>query len=432
MKIKYKKNNKVPQFRFPEFSDEWKEFELNEIDVFISDGNYGEQYPKSHEMQRSGIPFIRANNIHNLKVVWDDMYFINEDLHRVLLSGHLKTGDILVTTRGDIGGLAYVTNEFNGSNINAQLCLLRSGKNLSPFYLLNYLASEIGKRQFKALETGSALKQLPKKNLGKIRIFLPTLIEQRKIADFLSAVDEWVENLEKQKTALEIYKKGLMQKIFSQEIRFKNDNGENFPEWKKYKFSDLYTFGNSNSLSRSNIGYKEGSVFNIHYGDIHTKFKTHFNLQKEIVPYIKPNYENTITNKGFLNEGDVVIADASEDYEDIGKTIEIISTAGENIVSGLHTIVGKRIDEKICNGFAAYLFSSERVKIGIKKMAQGVKVLGLPKKYLKDLVFSLPSATEQKKIINFFNPIDLILEKKTRQINQIKMWKKGLIQRMFI
>jgi type I restriction enzyme, S subunit len=192
----------------------WEMKKLGKLDLYISDGNYGELYPKASEMKNSGIPFIRANNIKNLSLVWNDMKFIEEDHHKILTSGHLLENDILVTTRGDIGMVAYVTSEFEGANINAQICLLRTKSNVNPKYLLQYLGSEYGHKQFKSLQTGSALKQLPKGNLVKLNIPYPTLPEQTKIANFLSSIDEKINRTESQIQQTQAWKKGLLQQMF--------------------------------------------------------------------------------------------------------------------------------------------------------------------------------------------------------------------------
>ena len=206
----------LPKLRFPEFHDagEWEYKEIKDLDIYISDGNYGEMYPKSEEMKRAGIPFIRANNIKDSQLVWTDMKYIDADLHTLLTSGHLEENDILVTTRGDIGMVAYVTKEFHGANINAQICLLRCAKNLNSYYLMQYLGSNKGFKQFKELQTGSALKQLPKKNLGKVKIYLPTLPEQQTIADCLGSLDETIAAQAETIALLKVHKKGLMQQLF--------------------------------------------------------------------------------------------------------------------------------------------------------------------------------------------------------------------------
>jgi len=196
-----------------EFS-KWEENKLGELDIFVSDGNYGEMYPKASEMINKGIPFIRANNISSLKIIWSDMKYISKELHEILKSGHLKTGDILLTTRGDIGTLAYVDEEFNNANINAQICLLRCGENISSRFILNYLASKYGQKQFKELQTGSALKQLPKGNLAKLKINLPSFEEQKKIGEFLTYLDKVILLKNNQIVQAEQWKKGLMQGLF--------------------------------------------------------------------------------------------------------------------------------------------------------------------------------------------------------------------------
>ncbi len=193
---------------------DWVERKLGEVGIYISDGNYGEMYPKANEMKLSGIPFIRANNIKNLTLIWNDMKYIDEKLHNLLTSGHLQTNDILVTTRGDIGMLAYVKQEFNNANINAQICLLRCNESLNSFYLLQYLASQEGINQFKKFQTGSALKQLPKSSLKKIKFPDPCLSEQTKIANFLSSIDKKIEQINQQIEESKGFKKGLLQQMF--------------------------------------------------------------------------------------------------------------------------------------------------------------------------------------------------------------------------
>lgn len=195
---------------------EWKDIKISGLNLYISDGNYGEQYPTSDQMVSSGVPFIRANNIKEQKLVWDDMKFITPDHHKILTSGHLLPNDILITTRGEIGTVALVQDEFGGSNINAQICLLRVNdtNELAPEFLLQELTTNHCQKQFKELQTGSALKQLPKSSLGKVSIKTPSLKEQTKIANFLSAVDEKITVTQTQLQAVKRYKQGLLQQMF--------------------------------------------------------------------------------------------------------------------------------------------------------------------------------------------------------------------------
>ena len=195
---------------------EWVVTKIADLNLYISDGNYGEQYPTSDQMVGFGIPFIRANNIKGLKLVWDDMRYITPDHHKILTSGHLKPNDILITTRGEIGSVAFVNDEFGGANINAQICLLRVQdiQETDPKYLIQALTQQSAQKQFKELQTGSALKQLPKSSLGKVTIQIPCLLEQTKIANFLIAIDDKITNVKSQLEAAKEYKQGLLQQMF--------------------------------------------------------------------------------------------------------------------------------------------------------------------------------------------------------------------------
>ena len=195
---------------------EWEEKIIDKLPICISDGNYGELYPTSEDFKTTGIPFLRANNIKNLKIDDSDTKYISEKQHSTLTSGHLVTNDILITTRGELGNIALIDEKHNGSNINAQICLLRvtDKSKLYYLYLLYILDYRDSKKQYKAFETGTALKQLPKGNLKKIIIKIPCLEEQTKIANFLSSIDTKIELTTKELNGTKEYKKALLQQMF--------------------------------------------------------------------------------------------------------------------------------------------------------------------------------------------------------------------------
>ena len=195
---------------------EWEEKTIDKLPILISDGNYGELYPTSDDFKPNGVPFLRANNIKNLKIDTSDTKYISEEQHSTLTAGHLLTNDILITTRGELGNLALIENEHNGSNINAQICLLRitDTSKLNYLYLLYALDYRDSKKQYKAFETGTALKQLPKGNLKKVKLKVPCLEEQTKIANFLSSTDNKIEQVQKQLNFIKEFKKALLHQMF--------------------------------------------------------------------------------------------------------------------------------------------------------------------------------------------------------------------------
>ena len=195
--------------------DEWDQILLKDADIEISDGNYGEAYPKEKDFKSEGIPFIRSVNIQDSKLTFKDMKYISLSLHEELLQGHLKEDDVLITTRGDIGLVAYVTNEFANSNINAQICLLRvNNKNINPKFLFYLLSTHFSQKQLLKFQTGSALKQLPKNNLKNLELLVPQYDEQKKIVDFLEAIDKNKDLVQENISKMKKFKKGLLQKMF--------------------------------------------------------------------------------------------------------------------------------------------------------------------------------------------------------------------------
>lgn len=207
--------------RLDGFSGEWEKTKLGEIDLFISDGNYGELYPRPNEFIESGVPFLRANNIYKNNVVDKDLRFISNEKHQQLKSGHLKEGDILITTRGDIGNTAIVPKKFDGSNINAQICLIRINekRKVNAMFMHYSFIGDYVQNQIETLQTGSALKQLPKGNLGKIEFKLPNIEEQKAISKILSDMDQEIETLKEKLEKYKTIKKGMMQELLTGRIR---------------------------------------------------------------------------------------------------------------------------------------------------------------------------------------------------------------------
>lgn len=203
-------------------------------------------------------------------------------------------------------------------------------------------------------------------------------------------------------------------------------------EWKKRRFGDLYTFKSTNSFSRDKLNYDDGEVYNIHYGDIHVKFRSNFKLPLETVPFI--NADLNLSNIGIDNycqEGDLVIADASENYDDIGKSIEIIDLNNKRVVAGLHTFLARPITDQLMKGYGGYLMQTTSVKDQIKIIAQGTKVLGISTKRVADLKLILPETSEQTKIAEFLTAIDKRIELLTAKKEKLTLYKKGVMQKIF-
>ncbi len=271
------------------------------------------------------------------------------------------------------------------------------------------------------------------KDFGQIKFWVPSKKnEQQKIAAFLGSVDDKLNKLRRKRELLKTWKRGLMKKIFSQQLHFTQDDGGVFPDWEEKKIGAIYDWIKTNSLSREMLMARGGEVHNIHYGDIHIKYSVQFDQRTAGAPYIKdPGAGDVISEIEYCKMGDVVIADASEDYKDIGKAIEIVNVKPRSLVAGLHTYIARPKGDFV-SGFSGYLFQSEKLRKKIKRIAQGISVLGISKTNLEKLYVPQPSLAEQQKIANFFSSADKKIETVTRQIEQTETFKKGLLQKMFV
>lgn len=212
------------------------------------------------------------------------------------------------------------------------------------------------------------------------------------------------------------------------ELRFPEFTGK----WNQKKFGELYTFKPTNSFSRDMLNYESGSLKNIHYGDIHTKFNLLFDIDKENVPFVNSDIKITgIADDYYVQEGDLILADASEDYNDIGKSIEIVNLNKEKVVSGLHTILSRQKTEELTIGFMAFLMKTYKVRLEIMRIAQGTKVLGLSSKRLAEIPLWIPQKNEQDKIATFLTAIDKRISLLNQQKEQLERYKKGLMQKIF-
>ena len=199
-------------------------------------------------------------------------------------------------------------------------------------------------------------------------------------------------------------------------------------EWKKISLINVFTFYNTNSLSRADLS-DEGLIKNIHYGDIHQKFNNILDVNKEKLPYIKSEI-NTRNEENYCQDGDLIFADASEDYEGIGKAVEVINVGNNKIASGLHTILARDTKKVMSLGFKGYLFNTSLIHNQIRVLANGFKVYGISKNNIYDLDVRIPTKMEQEKITKFLILLDKKIELQQRKIEALKIYKKGLMQKL--
>lgn len=204
-------------------------------------------------------------------------------------------------------------------------------------------------------------------------------------------------------------------------------------QWKVVRFDEIFEIIKSFSFSRDKLTAVEttAKVYNIHYGDIHSKFNSnHLDFDTEEVPFIRDEYLTERENQ-FLKTGDIVIADASEDLIDIGKCVELKNVKDRKIVGGLHTIVARDKGNNVEHGFGAYIFKHEEVIKELRSMATGMSVFGISKGNLNRLNILVPPLSEQRKIAHILSTIQKAIKQQNRLISQTTKLKKALMQKLF-
>jgi type I restriction enzyme S subunit len=434
------KRTLVPKLRFPEFRDagEWETKELSELAVIINEKAGCNKYTLMSISSGIGLVSqlekfgreIAGAQYKNYIVIRKNDFAYNKSATKEYPEGFIAIYS--GTTPAAVPNSVFTCFRVDECKVLPEYLCYLFFCNLHGRWLKNFIT--MGARAHGSLNIDNS-------NLLALPVPLPTgyssLAEQRKIAKCLSSIDELI-SLEAQKLdALKAHKKGLMQQLFPTEgetlpkLRFPEfrDAGE----WFNEPMEELYTFKGTNSLSREKLNYEIGSVKNIHYGDIHTKFSTHFEIQNEVVPYINPSEPlYNVKPESYCVEGDMIFADASEDTKDIGKCIEVIMLNNERLLSGLHTILARPKGKRLIIGFGGHLFRSDSIRKQIQNESQGTKVLGLSTVRLSKIKICYPkNKAEQQKIADCLSSIDDLIALQIKKLDSLKVHKKGLMQQLF-
>ena len=194
-------------------------------------------------------------------------------------------------------------------------------------------------------------------------------------------------------------------------------------EWQSINLATVFQYFATNSFSRDQLS-ESGILKNLHYGDIHRKYNSIVNENDEITSYVKDiNYNNKYE---LLKNNDLIFADASEDYEGIGKAVEVVNV-NDKTISGLHTILARDNLNVFAPMFKGYYFNSSIVHNQLRVLANGFKVYGISKDSINKLNIKVPSTNEQSKIANTLYLLDKKIELQSKKIEDLKLFKKGLI-----
>ncbi|RIP32036.1 restriction endonuclease subunit S [Staphylococcus gallinarum] len=386
----------VPELRFTGFEDEWKKKKLDDVANYRR-GSFPQPYGnKEWYDEKNGEPFVQVVDVDKNMKLHDQTKQKISDLAKPKSVKGFK-GDIVVTLQGSIGRVALLHYD---AYIDRTLLLIDSFKiemNKNYFKYVLYLLFLKEKER----APGGTIKTITKKVLSNFKIDIPNVGEQEKIGEFFSKLDRQIE-LEEQKLAkLEEQKKGYMQQIFSQQLRFKDENGDYYSEWKEKLIKDILEFENNRRKPITSSLREIGKY--PYYG------------ATGIIDYVKD----------YIFDGETRLL-IGEDGAKWGAFEESSFIAKNRYWVNNHAHVCK---SKINNlDFLNYLLNYKELRTYVTGNAPAK----LTYNNLSMIPMFLPSVYEQEKIGNFLKKIDELIGKQNKKINELKIRKQGFLQKMFI
>lgn len=414
------KNKKAPELRFPEFSstNENNHFTTHKFkDIFqFSTGKNIKQSEASTDFE---IPCVRYGELYHLydEVIRKIINKTNLDRDKLKFS---HGDEILIPSAGedplDIGSASALT--IKDVAIGRTINILRpKHESLYSQIFVSYYINQRLRRKIATLAKGVSISNVYNSDLKKLKINLPSYTEQLKVADFLSYIDQKIQQLRRKKDLLEEYKKGIMQKLFSQEIRFKDENGEEFPDWEKRKFADILEEHKLTSQSNEevfSVSVHEGLINQIeHLGRSYAASNTdHYNLvQPDDIVYTKSptgDFPYGIIKQSKIDKNVIVsplYGVFTPETPWLGYILDAYFESPVNVHNYLHPIIQKGAKNTI--NITNTTFLSRSLKLPVNKQ-------------------------EQKKIALFLKQVDKKVSHVETKLELAQTFKKGLLQQMFV
>ena len=402
-----------PKLRFPEFEGTWEFKSLREITSLITKGTT----PKT--FSENGVNFIKIECLNGHNIDTSKCLFIDEKTHnKELKRSILQENDLLFAIAGaTIGKCTTVKKEALPANTNQALAIIRLKEKENKDYIFQILTSECMSKYIKDNISVGAQPNLNLEQINSFSFSYPSHEEQTRIANFLSLVDEKLNLLKEKKSLLEEYKKGIMQKIFNQEIRFKDDNGNDFEEWQEKTIAKICTKIQSGGTPKStNKDYYDGNIPFLSIADM-TK-------QGKYIEYTS----NSISEYGLKNSSSWIVPVNSIIYS-MYASVGFVAINKIPIATS-QAVLNLILEQDICVDYI-YYFLLDFQKYLAEYITTGTQG-NLNAQTVKGFVVPIPSSEEQTKIANFLSAIDEKIALVSNQIQDTQEYKKGLLQQMFV
>lgn len=412
-----KKN--VPELRFPGFEGEWEEKKLGEIFQIISGSTPLKSNKKFYE--NGNINWVKTTDLNNSKVTHSKEKITEYAMNSLKLK-LVPKNSVLIAMYGGFNQIGRTGLLKIDATINQAISALLMNHETNPEFIQAYLNYQVkGWKRYAASSRKDP--NITKKDIEQFKVPYVSINEQQKIGEFFSKLDRQIELEEQKLELLQQQKKGYMQKIFSQELRFKDENGEDYPEWEEKQLGELgVTYAGLSGKAKEDFGFGKDvyvSYVNVFKNNIAT-------LEMVENVSIKPGEKQN--NVKF---GDILFTTSSEVPHEVGMP-SVWLYEKDNVYLNSFCF-GFRTTVSFINPIflARYLRSFEMRKL-ITILAQGSTRFNISKKELMKLIVKIPRLDEQNRIINLFSILDGGIELQSMKVRKLKKRKQGLLQKMFI
>lgn len=396
--------HKTPKLRFNKFTEFWKFTNLE--DAYIK-GRIGWKNLTRDEYTKEGPYFISGKDINDGKIMWDTCEHITIERYEESPEIKLQNNDIILTQRGTLGNSAFIENLTKKATINANMILLRANKEIYPLYLYYIIKSDYFKKFIHKITSVGCISSLFQKDLKKFEFPYPSYEEQKEISYFLSEIDIKIDLMERKHKLLIKFKLYLLNKIFKSSFS---------DEWMIRKLSDIAVIGKGFTPSTRNPDFWDGEYSWLSIADMPEN-----NESKYIT-----NSKKTITQEGTKNRNIIKKGTLIMSFKlSVGKLGILKKDMYTN--EAICNFTWKK--EDISTEYMYYYLSSINI---MKYGAQAVKGVTLNNDSLNSIPIKLPPVKVQEKIALFLSYIDRKIELSNKQIDLMKNYKSGLLQKMFI
>lgn len=350
--------------------------------------------------------------------------FIDTATHQILKRSQLCDGDILLSIAGALGRTTVVEQGWLPANTNQAFAIIRPSKRagVSSRYLLWALRSDAIHSLIAEINVQAAQANLSLAQVRDFEIPVPSIEDQERITAALDDADAEVRQLERLITKKESIKQGIKQQLLTGRTRLPG-----FTEpWIDACLGDYVSYLKTVALSRAQLDGSSPLRY-LHYGDIHTSSSVTLDAAQAMMPRASLNLAR---NAGRLQVGDLVFADASEDLDGVGKSVEVISVPADGIVPGLHTIAARFDKSVLVDGFKAYLQFIPEFRRALLRLAAGTKVLATTRSFISSIELPLPGPEEQRAIAATVADADEEIRVVRLRLAKAKGVRRGMMQEL--